>query len=112
MSQKLMMPRSPTVACPHCGAPMPSDEVAATLAPVQRRLYEIVRDSGTVGINGREVLSRLYADDPDGGPDTFQVLSSTARNTNEKLAQFGLKLKASARGTWSFWRLIRIGEGK
>jgi hypothetical protein len=111
MKRKLVLPRGPATRCPHCGVPIPSDEIAAVLAPVQRRLYEIIRDSGTVGISGRDILDKLYADDPDGGPESFNVVSATARNTNEKLAPFGVKLRANARGPWSFWYLAMIEKG-
>ncbi len=94
-----------TKVCPHCGHPMPADEVTLMLTPRQRQLYEIVRDAGIAGISARDILDKMYADEPNGGPDTANIISVFAHHANVRLKPFGLEISAR-RGPWPMWKLV------
>jgi hypothetical protein len=91
--------------CPECGHPIPADEVAAELSPMQRKLYEIVRRAGVAGISAREILVELYAHDPSGGPTGTNIVSVFAHYANVRLKKRGLEITAR-RGPWPLWRLL------
>jgi hypothetical protein len=109
MISGLQPPRLKSRICPTCGHPMPSDEAAGVLAMRQRQLYEIVRASGTEGIGWRDIMSKLYADDPSGGPEGSNIISVMAIEINKKIKPFGVALTAR-RGPWPLWRIKNIGD--
>jgi len=93
--------------CPLCGHPMAGDDVAAVLPPKQRHLYEIVKAAGAAGISARDIMGKLYADDPSGGPVTSNIVAVFSHYANIKIRPFGLKISAR-RGPWPLWRLLKI----
>lgn len=105
-----MPPMNETQLCPYCGHPFAPDEVAAALPGRQRRLFEIIRAAGSVGISARDILGMMYAADPNGGPNTTNIISVFAHHANKKLKPFGLAISAR-RGQSPLWRLLKIEEG-
>src|SRR5882672_3901307 len=97
-----------TKLCPHCGHPMPADEVGGFLTPKQRRLYEIVRDAGVAGISSAEILAKMYADSPKEWPSS-NIVSVFAHHANKRLIPFGVEISAR-RGPWPLWKLIGAGD--
>jgi len=75
--------------CPCCGQPIPPD---IHLSPIQRRIYELVKRFP--GISRTDLTSRVYADDPTGGPDSDNVISVHAYQINRRLKPHGLILRA------------------
>jgi hypothetical protein len=94
--------------CPCCGHPLPSDDVVRAIKGRKRRkLYELVRDAGQLGISVRVLMDKLYADDPSGGPHHHSVISVLAQHhINPVIAQFGLKLVCGSGGG----RVYRLKE--
>lgn len=97
-----------TRVCPECGHPIPTDEVAALLTPMQHRVFEIVHMAGAAGISSREIRDKLYESKPNGGPES-NIISVFAHHANLRLKAVGLKITAR-RGPWPLWRLINIEE--
>ena len=94
-----------TKPCPTCGQPIVADIASAKLTKSERRLYEIVKAAGAPGITSRDIMKKLYAEDPSGGPENPNIVSVFASNANAKLAAHHLKLTAR-RGPWPLWRLV------
>lgn len=58
--------------CPHCHQTLPDDSIAGKLKlrGGPWRIYDIVRRAGTTGIESADLFDMLYANRPDGGPET------------------------------------------
>lgn len=93
--------------CKCCGHPIASDEIAAVLPGKQRRLYEIVRDAGQLGVSCGTVMDRLYADDINGGPESHNVVQVQAMHVNRKLRAFGIAVRGRG-GPGSVYRLVKL----
>ena len=96
-----------TKTCETCGHPIPDDEAGALLRGRQKKLYEIVKSAGSLGISSQAAMERLYADHPEGGPGTTNVMSVHASNANKKLRAVGLRIRSNP-GPKPIWRLVRI----
>jgi hypothetical protein len=105
----LVRNRGKVVVCEACGHPKPDNEIVALLTGKQRRLFEIIVRSGTLGIGVHDIMPELYANDPTGGPTNSQIISVMAHHINKKIAPFGLKLSCR-RGPWAVWRLTETEE--
>lgn len=81
--------------------------MAAVLTPKQRKLYEIVRSAGQLGITCRDLMNRLYADDPDGGPDSQNVVQVHTSFANKRLKAFGFAIRGRG-GHGSVYRLVKL----
>jgi hypothetical protein len=90
--------------CPVCSFPVPSDEVARQFFSGKRlELYEIVKASGTRGIQRTDIMAQPYAHDPAGGPESPNIVNVMVNTMNKQLAGFGLTIRAN-RPFW-FYRL-------
>jgi hypothetical protein len=70
------------------------DAVKAALKPIEARLFEIICRSP--GLTQLELADRLYADDPNGGPDNASAaIGSLVNATNVKLIPFRLRLRGN-----------------
>lgn len=79
--------------CKCCGHPLPDSDIAAALTQGQRFIYEAIRRAGRAGISTRVIFERMYAADPNGGPDSTNIIAVQAQHANKRLIKFGLKLK-------------------
>lgn len=93
--------------CPHCGLPSVGDDIAAVLPGKQRMLYEIVRDSGQVGVTVWQAIERLYASDPNGGPEHKSIISVMTKNINRKIDRFGIAIKSRG-GPGAVYKLVGL----
>jgi hypothetical protein len=96
--------------CPTCGHPvtvlLAVEKLGVILAPRQRQLYELVEKAGTAGIAAGAIFERMYANDPDGGPDSgSSIVSVMVRQLNKKLYTTGLEIRSS-RGPYALYRLV------
>jgi len=91
------------IACPHCGQPLaPAFKVTGR---ERKKLVEILTRHPH-GLTRRELADRLYADDPDGGPeDTFAVCQLVHQARLQLLPQ-GYTI-VSNRGPGAHYRLVR-----
>ncbi len=87
--------------CKRCGHPIVADEIGIVLTPLQRRIFNIVKQAGSAGIRGKDVLDIVYASDPNGGPDS----------ANRRLAQFSLKIQGK-RGRGGMFTIERLPSGR
>jgi hypothetical protein len=97
--------RNKATLCPHCGAPMPGDKVLLALTIMQRRLFEIVRVTGTAGITRADIMGKLYGDEAVDRPRNLGIISVMANNMNLRLKEHGIRLKSSG-GHGALWRII------
>jgi hypothetical protein len=79
-------------SCKCCGHPIVSDEISAALTPLQRRIFNVVKNAGTAGIRGKDVMDIVYADDINGGPDNTNIIAVVASQANRRLVRFGVKI--------------------
>jgi hypothetical protein len=78
--------------CSHCGHPLPDSGVRGVLTVQQRRLFDIVMRAGQAGITTPEIMSLLYGDDPDGGPDSLHIVSVLALQIRKRIEPFGITI--------------------
>lgn len=102
-------PRGKTPLCPHCGHPMPPDEIKGVLQGKQKAIYEVVAKAGALGISTSEIMDAVYGDRLDGGP-TWNVLSANVVLINKKIERFGLAVRSTRGWGASCYRLITLGE--
>jgi hypothetical protein len=91
--------------CPRCGQVIPPTGVFSN-ARIKRRIYEYVTRHPE-GVNRRQIFDAVYGDDPDGGPENFNVISVHAKEMNKTLAKLGVRL-ASSGGPFSVYRLVAL----
>jgi hypothetical protein len=99
--------------CPACGYPRALQVSPKTLRLLflgkQRRLFEIVEKAGTAGMPSPELFQRVYADEPDGGPESGPLIINVMINKmNNKLAPWGVMIHSV--GYASGYRLGIIKE--
>lgn len=97
------------INCECCGHPMVSDKIGVVLTVTQHRVYEVVKRAGSAGITCKEIFDRVYANDPDGGPNSPGIISVCISQANKRLAQFGLKMQGT-KGPAGGIRLVRINK--
>ena len=88
--------------CPTCGQTIPPR--FQITGRVSRRLVEIVvkrRD----GITRGELTALLYAEDPNGGPQSENIVSVLIHNINEQLAPQGYRIRGIRGGPGSRYYL-------
>jgi hypothetical protein len=79
--------------------------------PIQNRLVKILRERGEHGMRSDQLVDKLYADDPEGGPeDGFAALRAVARRANAILKDDGFKIMATdyQSGGPGLYRIMRI----
>jgi hypothetical protein len=95
--------------CEACGHPTIPNEARAKLTPTQRRMFDIVHRSGTVGISSPDLMALVYQDRSDGGPSTSNVLRTQAAYMRPKLRPLGLTIRSNS-GPGAIWRIETIGS--
>lgn len=82
--------------CPTCGQTLPRPKPhGLRLSPLRTRLFEIVRRAGPEGIGTDDLMDMVYAQHPDGGPDSGRVcLRTHIFHINQQLRQKGYEIKA------------------
>lgn len=98
--------------CACCGQTLPPD-LPKGLKLRGRRLdiYNIVRRAGQNGITSDVIFERLYALDPNGGPDSgVRVVSIMICHLNKRLQPFGQKVQGghTGNGCYGEYRLVTL----
>lgn len=96
-----MVPR----VCESCGQLLPPDNPFAG-KPVKARIYDIV--TKRPGLTRFELAALVYAEDPNGGPESTNAISIHIHWMNIKLAKLGLCISASRRR--GGYRLLKLEE--
>jgi len=74
------------------------EESPVPLPPMQLKIYNAVRTS-RYGLTAMQLVSRVYADRIDGGPEWAQTsVNVQIMNLNKRLSVIGQRVKANARG--------------
>lgn len=96
--------------CPNCGHPIASDEIAANLPRIKRRIYEAIRDAGAAGIDTRALMDRVYGDDPNGGPSADCVKVHVFHLNRGILGAHGIAIRGirEHRQDPGMWRLVAL----
>ncbi len=99
--------------CPLCGGeikPEKADMVALrvlSLPPMQRRVLDIFLAAHPRPLMGDWLVERVYADDPDGGPDAaYTAVAVQINRLNKAIRPLGWEIKG-ARGPGSMGRTLR-----
>lgn len=61
------------------------------LPRVKRRIFEVI--SACPGITAAELTSRVYEDDPNGGPESIKCVHVHVHALNKRLAAEGLRIR-------------------
>jgi hypothetical protein len=91
--------------CPCCGRPRLLNEAEASLAPMERRLFQIVDRAGAPGISNPECIAKLYAGDR--RPISSNIISVMVHHLNRKIVPFGIAIRSRG-GPGAVYRLIRL----
>lgn len=91
------------IKCPCCnGTGEIEQDAPVYLSPMQLKIYNIVRKRN--GILPSDLVNRVYATDPDGGPEFAQISVRVAIvKANARLAAAGERI---AGGRTQFYKLI------
>jgi hypothetical protein len=86
--------------CPTCGQSLPQPKPRDLgLSPLRTRLFEIVQRAGDNGIATPDLVNLLYAEHPDGGPDSAgQVVRTLICKINKRLKPRGYEIKGRSYG--------------
>ncbi len=83
--------------CPCCGQVVTDYIWLAnglfTLGAMQRRLVDVLRKAPD-GIPVGRVKELLYSNDPNGGPETNNIIAVMAAQINRKMAKHGLRIRS------------------
>ena len=91
--------------CEACGHPVNDFEIQLKLTPRQRDMYRALQKAGQRGLLIQELINKVYADEPDGGPMTANnVVQVQKMHMQKKLSAFGLQI-TTTRGHGAIWRL-------
>jgi hypothetical protein len=105
---------APMNTCPTCRQLLPPPSPEVYLPTVQRRIVELVRQTGRRGIASDRLFDLVYSGDPDGGPLTGRsCLSVHIHQINRRLRPIGYTLRGtpSGNGTPGTYRYEKIDEG-
>jgi hypothetical protein len=94
--------------CQACQRPF--TPVLAVHGPVRQRIVDLVANRPD-GITRAEIISTVYADDANGGPDNENVVSVLIKHANAELAVQGFRIEPAWRGPGARYRLIAIKPG-
>ena len=73
---------------------------------MRRRVVEMIADNP--GINGPELMRRIYADDPSGGAGDRSIISVFVHYARKQLLLDGFQIEYSIRGLDGGYRLRKI----
>jgi hypothetical protein len=90
--------------CPHCGQIIPPKIRVG--GKRRQAMYDYIAVHPE-GVTVWQVLEHVYADDPNGGPDKHNVIAVVAKQINNIIKPFGLRIKGSG-GPGSRYTLQQI----
>ena len=98
-----------SIVCPCCRGAGTVDEVDdMPLTYMERRVFKTINASAGISVN--EIVSEVYSDRADGGPETArECINTTIQRLNRKISARGRVVKASnTRGKGSVYRVEAI----
>jgi hypothetical protein len=91
--------------CPCCGQLIPPALMFPN-APVSQRLYDFVAKRPQ-GATREQIADAIYADDPDGGPDTINAIKALIWRMNVRLKSKHLAIRGTL-GRGADYRLVQL----
>jgi DNA-binding response OmpR family regulator len=76
--------------CPECGQPIAPD---VELSPILSRIYEFVRRHPRCTRD--QIIDHVYADDPNGGPESRHTIAVHIYRLNRVLRPYGIVVRAT-----------------
>jgi hypothetical protein len=76
--------------CSYCGQPLIPTDLG--LPPIKRRILDAVQRCP--GIGAEDLRAVVWADDPNGGPESRKVLHVHIHQLNQRLASLGVVVRA------------------
>lgn len=95
--------------CACCGQTLPPDLPDGLVLRGKRfTIYDAIRKAGKHGIDSRRLWSMLYDHDPNGGPESTNIISAHVGQINHRLRPFGQKLISgqAGHGVFGIYRLV------
>ena len=98
--------------CPCCGHQL-DQPVALTngdmvhLSANEQALFNLVKSTGSTGIEARAILERIWHTNKNGEPYCHQMVPTVTVKTNKKIAAWGMKIVATG-GPGSVYRLVQL----
>jgi hypothetical protein len=94
-----------TAVCPCCGAR--SIPRGLVLPPIKRRIFDAVQRRP--GIGAEALRDRIWAADPNGGPEDRKVLHVHVHQLNRLLRPHGIRVRGSASGGYRVVNILDEG---
>lgn len=86
-----------TPTCTHCGHPLhPSHyDKFSVLSLTERRVFDAIHKAGQAGATRSHVFGKVYGADPNGGPETLNVICVHVKNINRKIGKLKLQIRST-----------------
>lgn len=91
--------------CEQCGQLVPPAG-PRSLSPTQRRIYDFVARHPE-GVTSEQIKGAVYGGDPDGGPESGNIVSVHISKMRPALAEVGVTIR-STRGPGATYRLVAL----
>jgi hypothetical protein len=89
--------------CPCCKREFgPEINVGGT---IRQRIFDYIAKYPE-GVTSRRIIDAVYADDPDGGPDSMNIVTVTVRQINKRIVPLGYRIDGDRGGVGSKYRLV------
>jgi hypothetical protein len=75
--------------------------------PVRQRIVNLIANRPD-GITRAEIISAVYADDPNGGPENANGIAVLIHHANKELMPQGFHITPAWRGRGARYRLVRV----
>lgn len=109
-SRRISAMPSEEVCCTKCGQTLPPEgEPGINLAPIQRRIFDLVRRAGPHGISSTRLFNLIYDCDSNGGPlNGKRCLYVHVNQTNKRLRKHGLRMHGGSGAAGCRYRIENI----
>ena len=91
--------------CPHCGQLIPPRPLFAN-AWIKQRIYDLVARSPQ-GISARAVFEQVWANDPDGGPESLNCIAVHVKQMVPILTRAGVAIRSTG-GPYARYHLVKL----
>jgi len=76
--------------CPHCQQPLPEIRLGVRLTPLRARIFDAVKRGGEDGIDRRDLVDLVYADEPT--KPSLRTLKAHIFQINELIEDEGYRI--------------------
>lgn len=86
--------RKPLKCCPTCNRPFPPEIIVGGV--IRQRVYDFIKDHPE-GVTRDEIMQHVYADDRNGGPESFKTIAVMVVHINRILKEQGVMMYITGR---------------